>query len=98
MTGETYAPMDRMAELVPPGAPTVDSAGPALPALLTKMTPCLCTTCNAFLIFAYQNHCVFLYNLQCSLYLCSPKSLLVWVQTAMHSLSLLDMMDSEMEL
>lgn len=46
MAGDTYAPMDRMAELVPPGAPTVDRAGPALPALLTNMTPCLCTACN----------------------------------------------------
>lgn len=47
--------MDRMAELVPPGAPTVDSAGPALPALLTKITPCLCTTCNAFSVFAMHD-------------------------------------------
>ena len=37
---------EMMEEVVPPGAPTVESAGPALPALLTKMTPCLCTTCR----------------------------------------------------
>ena len=47
--------MDRMDELVPPGAPTVDSAGPALPALLTKITPCLCTTCNASCVFAVHD-------------------------------------------
>ena len=35
-----------MAEEVPPGAPTVDRAGPALPALLMKMTLCLFTTCT----------------------------------------------------
>ena len=35
-----------MAEEVPPGAPTVDRAGPALPALLMKMTLCLFTTCR----------------------------------------------------
>ena len=34
-----------MAEEVPPGAPTVDRAGPAFPALLMKMTLCLFTTC-----------------------------------------------------
>ena len=28
MLGDTYAPMARMADDVPPGAPTVDSAGP----------------------------------------------------------------------
>lgn len=44
--GDTYAPMLRMAEEVPPGAPTVDSAGPALPALLTNTTLCLYTTCG----------------------------------------------------
>ena len=44
--GDTYAPMPMMLEEVPPGAPTVFSEGPALPALLTKMTPCLLTTCN----------------------------------------------------
>ena len=35
-----------MAEEVPPGAPTVDRAGPALPALLMKMALCLLTTCT----------------------------------------------------
>ncbi len=35
-----------MPEEVPPGAPTVDRAGPALPALLMKMTLCLFTTCT----------------------------------------------------
>ena len=32
-----------IAEVVPPGAPTVDKAGPLLPADETKMTPCLLT-------------------------------------------------------
>ena len=32
---------------VPPGAPTVERAGPALPALLMKMTLCLYTTCES---------------------------------------------------
>lgn len=35
--------MPNSALVVPPGAPTVDSAGPALPALARKMTPCLWT-------------------------------------------------------
>ena len=35
-----------MEEEVPPGAPTVDSAGPALPALLMKIILCLCTACK----------------------------------------------------
>ena len=43
--GVTYAPMLSTAELVPPGAPTVDSAGPELPADDTNMTPCLFTAC-----------------------------------------------------
>lgn len=38
MSGDTYAPMDRMAEEVPPGAPTVDSAGPAHACMLTPLT------------------------------------------------------------
>ena len=43
MVGETYAPMPKIAEVVPPGEPTVERAGPLLPALATKMTPCLLT-------------------------------------------------------
>jgi hypothetical protein len=35
--------MPKSAEVVPPGEPTVDSAGPSLPALATKMTLCLLT-------------------------------------------------------
>lgn len=35
--------MPNSADVVPPGAPTVDSAGPALPAEAQKMTLCLCT-------------------------------------------------------
>ena len=31
----------------PPGAPTVERAGPLLPAEATKMMPCLCTTSSA---------------------------------------------------
>ena len=38
--------MAMMELVVPPGAPTVDSAGPAFPAELTKMTLCLLTTCS----------------------------------------------------
>ena len=37
--------MEMMEEVEPPGAPTVLRAGPALPALLMKMTPCLFTAC-----------------------------------------------------
>lgn len=43
-SGLTYAPTEIMEEVVPPGAPTEDSAGPEFPAELTKMTPCLLTT------------------------------------------------------
>mmetsp|Transcript_12972 Transcript_12972/g.36483 ORF Transcript_12972/g.36483 Transcript_12972/m.36483 type:complete len:273 (-) Transcript_12972:619-1437(-) len=43
-SGETYAPTEMMAEVVPPGAPTVLRAGPLLPAEDTKMMPCLLTT------------------------------------------------------
>lgn len=35
-----------MDEEVPPGAPTVDNAGPALPALLTNTMLCLYTACR----------------------------------------------------
>lgn len=45
--GDTYAPTEMIAEEVPPGAPTVDRAGPALPAEETKMTPCLWTMSSA---------------------------------------------------
>ena len=44
--GVTYAPTLSTAEQVPPGEPTDVSAGPALPALDTKMTPCFSTTCG----------------------------------------------------
>ena len=43
IVGETYAPIPKSAEVVPPGDPTVDRAGPLLPALATKITPCLLT-------------------------------------------------------
>ena len=49
-SGLTYAPTDTMDEVVPPGAPTEDRAGPELPAELTNMTPCLFTTCTTLLV------------------------------------------------
>lgn len=45
-SGLTKAPTETIAEDVPPGAPTEDNAGPEFPAELTKMTPCLFTTCR----------------------------------------------------
>ena len=42
--GLTYAPTLIMLEVVPPGAPTEESAGPALPALAMYMTLCLLTS------------------------------------------------------
>ena len=36
-----------MEEEVPPGAPTDDRAGPAFPAELMNITPCLFTTCSS---------------------------------------------------
>src|SRR5262245_3933107 len=44
MAGEIYAPTPIRAEAVPPGAPTVDRAGPAFPALETKITLCRSTS------------------------------------------------------
>lgn len=44
--GVTYAPTDKILDDVPPGAPTVVSDGPLLPALDTNITPCLFTTCK----------------------------------------------------
>ena len=45
--GVTNAPMPNTADEVPPGAPTVDNAGPAFPADATKITPCLLTISSA---------------------------------------------------
>ncbi len=44
MCGDTYAPTPIMCENAPPGAPTVLSAGPLLPALPTRITLCLCAS------------------------------------------------------
>jgi hypothetical protein len=41
ITKTCYLPMTE--EVVPPGAPTVDKAGPLLPTLETKIIPCLLT-------------------------------------------------------
>lgn len=46
-SGLTKAPTETMEEVVPPGAPTDDRAGPELPAELTKITPCSFTTCSS---------------------------------------------------
>lgn len=46
-------------EATPPGAPTVDNAGPLLPALETKIIPCLSTISFMRLIThlrKYKNH------------------------------------------
>ena len=43
----TEAPTPMMCGLQPPGAPTVVSPGPLLPALLTKMTPFCSATWRA---------------------------------------------------
>ena len=43
MAGDTYAPTPITAEVVPPGDPTVDNAGPLFPALATNAMLCLST-------------------------------------------------------
>ena len=40
ISADKYAPMPMISDVVPPGPPTVDSAGPALPAEQTNVTPC----------------------------------------------------------
>ena len=45
-SGLTNAPTEIIEEVVPPGAPTEERAGPELPAELTNITPCLFTTCT----------------------------------------------------
>mmetsp|Transcript_6059 Transcript_6059/g.37553 ORF Transcript_6059/g.37553 Transcript_6059/m.37553 type:complete len:226 (-) Transcript_6059:1093-1770(-) len=46
-SAETHAPTPRMAAVVPPGAPTVDRAGPSFPAEETKVMSCFRTSCSA---------------------------------------------------
>lgn len=57
--GSLYLPIN--AEEVPPGQPAVERAGPLLPALLTKTTPCLFTASESMSITRLKDKNITLY-------------------------------------